>query len=97
MCFFIQSQHPLVIAEQRASVSHTDQGSPWQLFSQDPIQSPFCFFIQGRSRFVQEQPLGLIEQGPGKSQPLLFSDGEHMGPVPFFLEMDCQISDPAQF
>ena len=45
------------------------------------VKRRFARFVERRGGFVEEQPVRLLQQHPGKSEALLFAERERLRPV----------------
>ena len=71
---------------QRGPVAYADHCN-FRHRNKKGVELRFCFFIHGRSGFIEEDPFRAVQEDTDEGESLLFSKGEDMTPVSFFVQM----------
>jgi hypothetical protein len=67
-------------------VAHAEQRRLREPLTQQTVQARFRCLVESRGRFVEEQPIGLLDQSAGKSNSLLLTRRELKRPVASLIE-----------
>jgi len=72
----VEQQHLAGIANRGKTVGHDEQRAPGHGFRQGGEDRPFRHAVEGRCRLIEDENVGILDEGPGQGKPLLLPLGE---------------------
>src|SRR5205823_6620534 len=77
----------------RSPVTHAKEGDVREPLAQEPVEARFGRLVQCRGRLVEEEPVGLLDEGTREGDPLLLARREPQRPVVGFIESSGQLRE----